>query len=323
MEVAEYIAYLLSEPYKSSCVRSSKVMQISHDQVNRFLKEGKFNGKDLFDKISSAIALTGGVLSVDDTVLDKPFSDPEHTELVGYFWSGRHHQQVKGINLIVLQYTDDNGISVPVNFRVYRHSEHKSKNVYFQEMCREVFQWGLRPAFVTMDSWYSSVENLNFLKNQEVGILTGLEKNRIVSTTPHHYERLQDIDISHEGLYTHLKGFDFIKVFRTVDKEGHVRYYGLYLMQSEQLRAAGRALFEQVKEQHWQIEVLFRATKQLVHAAHFFVRRTEAIKTHLFCMLRAFQKLVLMAKDELICSLYKLRDQLFLKVQRDFIQQFA
>ena len=323
MEAAEYIAYLLSEPYKSSCVRSSHVLAISHDEVNRFLNGNSFSGKDLFNKAAPAIEPAGGVLSADDTVIDKPFSDPALTELVAYFYSGRHHRQVKGINLIVLHYTDSKGISVPVNFRVYRHREGKTKNEYFQQMCREVWQWGLRPAFVTIDSWYSSVENLKFLRNQEVGILTGLEKNRIVSTTPHHYEKLQDIAIPQAGLYTHLKGFDYIKVFRTVDKEDHVRYYGLYLADPEQVGAADRELFDHLKKQHWQIEEMFRATKQIVHAARFFVRRTEAIQTHLFCMLRAFQTLMLMAKDEIICSLYTLRDQLFLKAQREFIRQYA
>lgn len=83
MEAAEYIAYLLSAPYKSSCVRSSEVLVISHDEVNRFLNGSSFSGKDLFDKICPAIVLSAGVLHVDDTVLDKPFSDPQHTELVG------------------------------------------------------------------------------------------------------------------------------------------------------------------------------------------------------------------------------------------------
>ncbi len=323
MEMSEYIAYLLSEPYKSSCVRSSRVLSISHDEVNRFLNASDFSTKELFDKVREAIELQGGVLSIDDVVIDKPFSDPEHTELVGYFWSGRHHKQVKGINVIVLHYTDGKGISVPVNFSVYRHREYKTKNDYFQAMCREVFHWGLRPAFVTMDSWYSSIENLKFLRNQEVGILTGLENNRIVSTIPHQYEKLQDIAIPGQGLFTHLKGFDFIKVFRTVDTDDHVRHYGLYLSDTEELKAADRALFKTLKKQHWQVEEMFRAIKQVMHAGHFFVRRTEAIQTHLFAVLRAFQKLMLMKGDDIIQSLYKLQSQLFLKAQREFICQFA
>jgi hypothetical protein len=35
--------------------------------------------------------------------------------------------------------------------------------------------------FVTGDSWYSSRENLQFLKNKELGFLMGVAKNRKVT----------------------------------------------------------------------------------------------------------------------------------------------
>lgn len=65
MEVSEYIAYLMSEAYKSSCVRSSQVLQVSHDEVNRFLNGSRFTPKELSRNVRLAIELTGGVLSVD------------------------------------------------------------------------------------------------------------------------------------------------------------------------------------------------------------------------------------------------------------------
>jgi len=39
-----------------------------------------------------------GYLSGDDTVIAKPYSDSNLTELIGYFWSGLHHRPIKGIN---------------------------------------------------------------------------------------------------------------------------------------------------------------------------------------------------------------------------------
>jgi Transposase DDE domain len=323
MEVSEYIAYLLSEPKSSSCVRGGKVLQISHDEVNRFLNGSAFSGKDLFNKALPLIEPAHGTLSVDDTVIDKPFSDRDKTELVALFYSGRHHKTVLGINLIVLHYTDIHGVSVPVNFRVYRHREAMSKNEYFQQMYREVLLWGLRPRFVTADSWYSSLQNLKFLRSQEVGFMIGLEKNRIVSTAAHHYEKLEQIAIPPQGLYLHLKAFDFIKVFQTVDEEGHERYYGLYLQDSEECRLLTTDRFNALRQQHWKIEHMFTAVKQVVHGGHFFVRRTASIKTHLFCVLRAFQRLVALTTDQFIESVYQLREQLFLSVQRNFIHQFA
>lgn len=323
MEASEYIAYLLSEAGKSSCVRSGKVLQISHDEVNRFLVNSNFNGKALFDKAKDALQLSGGVLSIDDTVIDKPYSHPAASELVGFFWSGLHHKSVKGINLIVGNYTDTTGISLPVNWRVYRYSDHKTKNDYFQDMVNEVFSWGLRPGWVTADSWYSSIGNLKFLRNKEVGFVMGLEKNRLISTVSHQYEQVGEAVIGADGLYTHLKGFDYVKVFQTVDTEDHERYYALYGNAHHPTSSADLKLFKELKQQHWHIEQAFRAIKQLVHAGHFFVRRTTAIQTHLYCVLRALQRLILWAKDEIIRSIYQLHDQLFLQAQQLFILNFA
>ena len=82
-------------------------------------------------------------------------------------------------------------------------------------------------------------------------------------------------------------------------------------------------IFKELKEQHWHIEQAFRAVKQLAHAGHFFVRRANAVKNHLHCVLCALQKLTMWAKDQIIQSIYKLHDQIFLQAQRNFIQQFA
>lgn len=121
---------------------------LSHDSVNRFLLRERYKPKDLFDEIKPHIQLVGGTLSGDDTVIDKPYSDPKLTELIGYFWeevwgvalppqnfrSGKHHRIVKGLHFITLYYTDPLGKSVPVNYRIYDKREGKTKNDYFREM---------------------------------------------------------------------------------------------------------------------------------------------------------------------------------------------
>lgn len=92
-------------------------MSISHDSVNRFLRREAYTGQDLFNEAKLILNLKGGALSLDDSVLDKPYS--QTMALVGYFRSGKHHRTVKGINLITLYYTDSHGRHQPVNFRVY------------------------------------------------------------------------------------------------------------------------------------------------------------------------------------------------------------
>ncbi len=100
---ALYTLFSLAEPKYVSCVRLSEVMEeLSHDSVNRFLLRENYTPRDLFEAVKDQLILVGGIGSVDDSVLDKPYSDPQKSELIGYFWSGKHKRSVKGINLITL-----------------------------------------------------------------------------------------------------------------------------------------------------------------------------------------------------------------------------
>ena len=149
---------------------------VSHDSVNRFLLRERYEPKDLFNIVEKIINLVGGILSVDDTVIEKIYSDPKNAELISYFWSGKTHKAIIGLNLITLYYSDTNGNSVPINYRIYDKKEEKTKNDYFREMVSEIISWGVKPRIVTGDSWYSGVENLKFLKNQKLGNNSGLKK---------------------------------------------------------------------------------------------------------------------------------------------------
>ncbi len=55
-----------------------------------FCYTNSMNPAYLFDEIKLSINLVGGILSGDDTVIDKPHSDTKITELIGYYYSGRH-----------------------------------------------------------------------------------------------------------------------------------------------------------------------------------------------------------------------------------------
>ena len=96
-----YSLYLMSEPNNASCLRLSKIIpEISHDNINRFLNRERFNGYDLFIEYMNELDLCVGVLSIDDSVLDKLYSNLQHAKLIGYYWSGKHHKPVKGIFIL-------------------------------------------------------------------------------------------------------------------------------------------------------------------------------------------------------------------------------
>lgn len=293
--------------------------QVSHDSVNRFLLRERYEPKDLFDAVNPYISLAGGVISVDDTVVEKPYSEPMAAELIGYFWSGKHHQVIKGINLITLYYSGTQGNSLPINYRIYDKQEGKTKNEYFREMVAEVIAWGLQPWIVTGDSWYSGVENLKFLKHQKLGFLFGVEKNRTVSNQPHEYRQVQSLEIPESGLVTHLKEFGNIKLFRKAFRKEDYRHYILYLPDSETLKQTDSAEFQKLHDIHWEIENFHRAIKQVCGIGRFMVRDSDAIRNHIFCSLHAFVKLELMRTEKLISNWYEVQRNLFKNVVREYI----
>jgi hypothetical protein len=95
------------------------------------------------------INLQGGILSLDDTVIEKIYSDPKNADLISYFWSGKAHKTIIGLNLIPLYYSDINGNSVPINYRIYDKKEGKTKNDYLREMVNKLISWGVKPRIVT------------------------------------------------------------------------------------------------------------------------------------------------------------------------------
>ena len=212
------------------------------------------------------VDLQGGILSVDNTVVEKHYSNPDCAELIGYFWSGKYHKSIKGLNLITLYYSDRQEKSVPINYRIYDKKEGKTKNDYFKEMLQEVITWGLKPRMVTGDSWICSIANLKFLRNQKLGFLFGVEKNRTVSSELGKHQQVSSLVIPDEGLITHLKEFGFIKLLRKDFKKGDSRHYILYLPNTEKLQNISRQEFINIHDIHWGIEAFHRAIKQVCGA---------------------------------------------------------
>lgn len=314
-----YVSFLLSEPTMGSCCRLGEVQSISHDSVNRFLYRESYSPLDLYNEVKSGLELEGGTLSVDDTVLDKPYA--HYIAYVDYYWSGKHHKVVKGINLITLYYTDKQGNHQPVNFRVYDKKENKSKHDYFLEMLSEVISWGLRPTFITGDSWYSCVKNLKQIRDYQFNFLFAVESNRLVSVEKGTWTQVQKLDIPEDGLIVWLKDFGYIKIFRTHLKN-QVRHYAMYLSNGE-LASLNHNTFELIHGQHWDIEQYHRTIKQVCNIESFQVRGEIAVKNHIFSAIFGFAKLQTLRATELISNCYRLRRDLFNQVIASFISTMS
>lgn len=315
-----YASYLLSDPRYTSCTRLSSIVgNLSHDSVNRFLARERYEPKDLFDEEKARIELAGGILSVDDSVLDKPYMDPKKASLVDYFWSGKHKRPVKGVNLITLFYTDIHGVSVPVDYRIYDKSVNKTKNDYFLEMLKEVLLWGLKPAWVTGDSWYSSIGNMKKIRKLNLNFMFGIENNRTISIERGQYIQIQKLEDWQDDEQTvYLKDYGMVKVFRQIYKKTY-RYYIMSASDLDQLPSIKKIDFERVHSAHWSIERYHRAIKQVCHIEHFQVRGLNQIKNHIFCALKGFVRLEFMRIDKIISHWYEVQRDLFINSIRSFI----
>ena len=314
-----YMGFLMSEPKSSTCTRLSEVMGISHDSVNRFLLREAYEPRDLFNEAARLLNLEGGTLNVDDSTLDKPYS--QHMELVGHFWSGKHHRVVKGLNLITLYYSDPQGRSLPVNYRVYDKAEGKTKNDYFLDMLAEVLAWGLCPAFMTGDSWYSCVGNLKTVRNHRMGFLFAVESNRRVSTEKGSWVQVQKLDIPADGLMVWLREFGEVKLFRTQLKD-QLRHYVVYLPDTDTYAAFQQADFQSLHDQHWQIEQYHRMIKQVCHIEKFQVRGKVPIRNHIFAALCSYVHLQQMQFVDIISNVYQWQRNLYTEAVAAFVSNF-
>jgi hypothetical protein len=317
---AIYTLFLLCEPKYVSCVRLAQILgNLSHDSINRFLWREDYTPKDLFDEVAPQIELEGGTLSVDDTVIDRPYSNQAKAELIDYFYSGKHKKVVKGINVVTLYYTDGQGLSVPVNYRIVNKREGKTKHEYFLEMLAEVKAWGLKAETATGDSWYASKNNLNTIKDKGFQGLFALEANRLVSVELEtKYVQVQTLDIPQDGLIVYLKQVGRVKVFRTVLKN-EIRYYVMFVPNLDKLDSITWREFQKIHDQHWGIEEYHRALKQVCNIERFQVRESRAIRTHIFCAIRCFVQLECLRFKGQIINWYSLQRNLFTEVIRSFI----
>lgn len=309
----------MSEPKSASCRHLAEVMGISHDSVNRFLLRESYESRDLYNEAAQVLNLTGGTLSVDDSTLDKPYS--RHMALVCHCWSGKHHRVVQGLNVITLYYTDPQGRSLPVNYRVYDKAEKKTKNEYFREMLEEVLECGLKPSFVTADTWYSCVDNLKKVKNHSMGLMFAVESNRLVSIEKGTWQQVQTLDIPESGKMVWLRGFGEVKLFRTRLKD-QLRHYVVFLPDSAAYPAFGKTSFQKLHDQHWQIEQYHRAIKQVCNIETFQVRGKVPILNHIFAALCAYVNLQKMQFTDVIQHAYAWKRDLFKDVVADFIRSF-
>ncbi|AEN73418.1 transposase IS4 family protein [Rhodothermus marinus SG0.5JP17-172] len=260
-------------------IRAGELNAPAHDAYTRLLKRIPPDTEALWQEVAPFVQPDRGVLVVDDTTLDKPHA--RKMALVRRHWSGKHKRVVQGINLISLLWTEGQA-RLPCDFRLYNRAE----DGLFRALLQTAHARGFQPRLVAFDSWYASLANLKYVRQLGWEWFTRLKANRLVSVEGERRNRpVSSWPIPAEGCVMHLKGYGWVKVFKTVTPNGREEYWATSRldMTLEESAAYGRHA--------WQIEVYHQGLKQFTGIERGPFRVAEAQRNHIGLAIGAFLRL--------------------------------
>jgi hypothetical protein len=157
---------------------------VSHDRITRSLNSTRRTGADLWRIVKPLVRKMqseDGVMVIDDTVAEKPYSD--ENDLVCWHYDHTSGKTVKGIGLMTALYHNphigDTGMSLPVEFQLIEKTEShvnpkdgktqrrskQTKNERYRQMLKQARDNRIPFTYVLNDVWFASAENMNYVKH--------------------------------------------------------------------------------------------------------------------------------------------------------------
>lgn len=307
-----YVDYLLGCNGHVSATNLSEVLdnQYSHDRITRMLYSGVADDRTLYLKGKRMIkALPQSedkkVLIFDDSIQAKPYS--QVNGVIAYHFDHSVQQSVKGINFISALW-DDGRASVPLSMQVVqkelRWNEKKgkeqwqnlqTKNELFKQMVRRLVR-SSGVDYVLCDSWYSSKDNMNFVKTVlQTHFIMALKSNRLAATSYKEaesgiYKSLEVCMLGKCAVKLYFKEVDFaVKVVKQVFKNGDGSSGTLYLATSDLSLAKEEVL--RLYQRRWRVEQYHKSLKSNCSLGKCQASSQGAQKTHFYLAVLAFLQL--------------------------------
>ena len=307
-----YTDYLLSSFGATTATGLSALLpELSHDQVTRFLSQQPLSDRDLWQIVKPqirAIESPDAVLIIDDTVQEKPSTD--ESELITWHYDHSQGRTVKGINLLSALYLSRD-VSLPVAFELVQKTMlitdpktgkdkwvcPQTKNDMARAMIARVQKKQVPFAYVLADIWFSSAENMVFIKQKaHKEFIFPLKKNRRIALSQSDKQRgrwskLSDFDFSTQNVRTlYLESVPFpVVVSRQVftNEDGSE---GVLLLCSSDLSLSGPAMWT-IYQKRWKVEEYHKSLKSNAALAKSPTKRPHTQQNHIFASLVAFVKL--------------------------------
>ncbi len=176
-----YSDYLISSFGQTTATGLSALLdhEISHDAIQRFLSVEKQTSADLWRMVKPHvrnIESPEGVLIVDDSIAEKPYTDVN--EIICWHYNHTHGRTIKGINFVTCLYHSQ-GVSLPIGFEIVAKTEvytdpkdgkekrrsKRTKNEIYRDLTRQAVKNQIVFTYILSDIWFASAENMKFVKN--------------------------------------------------------------------------------------------------------------------------------------------------------------
>jgi hypothetical protein len=171
-----YLIGLIYRNTRTSCLSLAALSgAVSHDELNRLLHSDSPWSRRLWEEFSSGMVGAGGCLLLDDTTWRRW---AEKAEAVSWVWSSSAAHIVRGMQVVLLVWTDGR-LKVPVGMRLWQKGG-ESKVALAEEMLREARGRGIAPKYVLFDSWYAASTLLDLLDSFGWHYVARLKSNRLL-----------------------------------------------------------------------------------------------------------------------------------------------
>src|SRR5271157_124567 len=328
-----YSDYLISAFGQTTATGLSELLngEISHDHVQRYLAGERQTSVDLWRVVKvhvRKIESESGVLIVDDSISEKPYTD--ENEIVCWHYDHSKQRAIKGINFVTCLYHNA-GVSLPVGYELIAKTEPyidkkdgkekrrspKTKNEYYREMVQQAVRNQILFKYVLNDIWFASAENMKFVKNTlEKDFVMPLKANRKLAVSSSakqagRYQLVETLELEPMKPVTiFLEGVEFplllIKqVF--VNEDGSTGI--LYLVTSD-TTLSGDGI-PAVYQKRWNVEPYHKSLKQNASLEKSPTQTVNTQANHFFGSLCGYIKLELLKGDTKL-NHFALKSKLYL-----------
>lgn len=314
-----YSDYLISAFGQTTATGLSVLLngEVSHDQVQRSLAGEEQTSADLWCVAKPhvrKIESPEGVMIVDDSIAEKPYTD--ENEIICWHYDHSKQRSVKGINFVTCLY-HNRSVSLPVGFELVRKTERytdpkdgkekrraeKTKNEMYRDLLQQAVKNRIPFQYVLNDIWFASAENMNFvhltLRKEFVMPLKGNRKVALSVSAKQQgrYQRVDTLELEPmQPVTVYLEGVEFAlllikQVFTNEDGSTGIQYL---VTSDTTLESNGMTA---IYQKRWNVEPYHKSLKQNASLEKSPTQTVVTQTNHFFAALCGYIKLELLKGD--------------------------